>query len=247
MTSYATDTPHYLGQFPALALAVLKGHFREAPPVAARRVREDQLFTGKPAWLEAGDGGTPFDAFAAGRVTVDFSGGEKSVDGVSQYRDSAAKTIRAATGELVWDYGRGRILAQSPGTQGIIGRAGREPVELPGVRLEILTDFVSLLFTPLDDLPLARSRRILLTALARDKQTGARYSADGTILEAAGTPPLLLEPVQAAIRLAGAPPVRVRALDHRGVPKPGGSLTIGAGGVFRIDGLSESWLYEITR
>jgi hypothetical protein len=214
-------------------------------------VKEDDLFTGKPAWLEGKDGGTPFDAFAAGRVTVDFSGREKSndsADSLKPWRDEAAKLIRSATGELVWVYGKGRILLQSPKTQGLIGRPGREPIVLPGARLEILTDFVSLILTPLDDQPLAQSKRILLTALARDKQTGARYNADNTLLEAAGTPPLLLEPVQATIRLtAGTPPAKVRPLDHRGVPRPGKDLKIAADGTFHIDGNSEAWLYEITR
>ncbi|MDB6136475.1 MAG: Endo-beta-mannanase [Verrucomicrobiales bacterium] len=247
MTSYATDTPHYLGQFPALAFAVLKGHFQEGPPVAARRVKEERFFSGQPAWLEGKDGGTPFEAFAAGRVTVDFTGQGKSVNEVDRWRDAGAKTIRSATGELTWDYGQGRILVHSPKTQGVIGHPGRKPVKLPAVKVECLTEFVSLILTPLDDQPLAQSHRILITALARDKQTGARYSTDGTVLEAAGTPPLLLEPVQATIRLAGAPPVSVRPLDHRGVPKAGSGLKAGPDGSFHIDGTSEAYLYEVRR
>ena len=39
--------------------------------------------------------------------------------------------------------------------------------------------------------------RWLITALARDRQTGSRYNAARDRLEAVGGPPLLLEPVQA--------------------------------------------------
>ena len=38
MTSYATDAPAYIGQFPALAFAIRHGHVKEAPTVAARRL-----------------------------------------------------------------------------------------------------------------------------------------------------------------------------------------------------------------
>ena len=37
----------------------------------------------------------------------------------------------------------------------------------------------SLLLTPLDDQELVKSSKILITAMARDKQTGAAYSGDG--------------------------------------------------------------------
>jgi hypothetical protein len=63
-----------------------------------------------------------------------------------------------------------------------------------------------------------KSKRILITALAQDKQSGTRYSADGRTLEATGTPPLLLEPVQATVKFGGAKPAKVTPCDHYGVP-----------------------------
>jgi hypothetical protein len=156
------------------------------------------------------------------------------------------KIIRSATNELTWDYGRELITVASPKTQGIIGKPGKEPHRLPGVTVQFNTPFVSTLFTPLDDQPLAQSKHILITALARDKQTGTVYSADGSRLESTGTAPLLLEPVQAVFTLAGAKPTGVRALDAYGVPS-GKAVPVAADGSVTIDGTYRSYYYEVKR
>ena len=81
--------------------------------------------------------------------------------------------------------------------------------------------------------------------MARDKQTGARFNADWSQLTTMGSAPLLLEPVQATIKLTGAPPRRVRACDIYGVPR-GESLKLSSSG-FRIDGTHQAYYYYIER
>ena len=110
----------------------------------------------------------------------------------------------------------------------------------------LLETDLAALFTPLDDLPLATSKHILITALARDQQTGARYSADGKTLESVGTAPLLLEPVQATIRLTGARPTQVTPCDHYGVPFPR-QAAIADDGSYTIDGSHRAYYYEVKR
>src|SRR5690606_27443700 len=85
---YRTDTPHYIGQFPALALAVREGHIQEAPVAAARRLTYEDLFEGVDpleqdftggGWDQkelVGDQRTPPEVLAIGRVTVGFDGGQ---------------------------------------------------------------------------------------------------------------------------------------------------------------------------
>ncbi len=259
MSSYATDTPAYLGQFPALAFALYRGHITESAVVAARRLSKADLFTGLDALKQDAtkggydvktmnvEGGTPLEAFAIGRVTVDFAGGRTEQADYAKAWDQANKIIRSATGELTWDYGRQVITVQTPKTQAVIGRTGAGSFALPGVAVTFKTPFVSTIFTPLDDLPLVQSRHILITALAQDSQTGARYSADGTKLEATGTAPLLMEPVQAAIKLGGAKPVSVTPCDHYGVPMAGASVPIQADGGFTVDGSYRAYYYEVKR
>jgi hypothetical protein len=114
------------------------------------------------------------------------------------------------------------------------------------VTLDVDTPFVSLLLTPLDDQPLLRSRRVLVTALARERPAGARFSADGSQLLDAGGPPLLMEPVQATLRFAGGAPRAVHVLDVYGVPT-GRQVPLAADGSFRIDGRYATYYYEVVR
>jgi hypothetical protein len=253
MSSYRTDTPHYMGQFPALAFALHKGHLKEGGLVAARRTTPEKVLSGSPAWLQdyynGNDlvtvaGATPAEVFAAGRVTIGFKGESAATD-LNTLWDRKAKIITSSTGQLAWDYGRERILVLTEKTQGVIGKAAGA-VKLPAVELKVKTGFVSLIFTPLDDLPLAQSKSILITALAQDKQTGAKYSDDGTKLLSVGTAPLLLEPVEATIRIAGAAPVSVTPADHYGMPMKS-KLAVEAGGAFQIDGRSRAYYYHVQR
>ncbi|HZJ15958.1 MAG TPA: hypothetical protein VFD27_12975 [Chthoniobacteraceae bacterium] len=258
MSSYATDTPAYIGQFPALAFALHHGHITKSPIIAARRLSKADLVTGTDALKQDAtkggydaktmivNGGTPLEAFAIGGVTVGFDGGKTEQADFSKYWDTQNKIVKSATSELVWDYGRQLITVQTPKTQAIIGRPGDQAVRLPGVSASFKTPFVSVIFTPLDDLPLAQSIHILITALAQDKQTGTRYNADGTLLEATGTAPLLLEPVQAVLKFTGAKPAQVNALDHYGVPT-GKSVPISADGSIAIDGTYQAYYYEVKR
>jgi hypothetical protein len=257
-SSYVTDTPAYLGQFPALVFALQHHHITESPIVATRRLTLPDLFTGKdPLKQDATTGGsdaktlvsmggTPPEAFAIGRITVDFNGGKSEQADFTKYWDQGGKVLQSATGELTWDYGHQVITVHTPKTQAIIGRTNGQTFRLPGVTATFKTPFVSVIFTPLDDQPLAESRHILITALAQDKQTGARYNADGTILESTGTAPLLLEPVQASLQFAGAKPVKVRALDHYGAPN-GKMVPVGADGSVVIDGTYRAYYYDVMR
>ena len=257
VSSYATDTPHYIGQFPALALALFRGDIAESPEFAARRVAEDDLYSGKgpvrqdyydgEQFKSGGPGATPAEVFAMGRVTMSFSGGRSVTPDVAKFWNRGSKTIRSVTGQLDWDYGREVITVSAPRTHAIVGRPGTAKIGLPALSAEVKTPFVSLICTSLDDAPLAESRHILVTALARDKQAGAKYSADGKRLEAVGTAPLLLEPVQATLQFAGPPPKAVRPLDPYGAPLKTKPVTVQPDGRFTIDGTFRSYYYEIIR
>ncbi len=256
--SYVTDTPHYIGQFPALAFAIYNKHITPAPIAAARRIEEDDLFQGIDPLSQDFTGGgydakelkgnlaTPKELLAVGRITAAFEGGQSELTDVDAYWDKSGKVVRSMTGELTWDYGRELVTLTAPRTQAIIGRTGGRPIELPGLTATITTPFVSVIFTPLDNAELAESKRILITALAQDKQTGAEYNADGSQLLEMGRPPLLMEPVQATIRFKGAAPQEVNVLDVYGVPT-GRKVEVNADGSFRIDGTYATYYYEVKR
>jgi hypothetical protein len=72
----------------------------------------------------------------------------------------------ADTGEFTYDPERQRWLLHAPKAAGIFGLLDREPVRAGPLELQLAPagrGFVSLLVTPLDDQPLAQSRRWLLT------------------------------------------------------------------------------------
>ena len=259
MSSYVTDTPAYIGQFPALAFALYHGHISEGSIVAARRLSTEDIFRGTDALKQDAtkggydvktmivEGGTPLEAFAIGRVTVGFAGGKTEQGDLAKYWDQPNKTLHSATGELAWDYGHEAITVQSPKTQAVLGKTAGQTFKLPGVTATFKTPWVSTIFTALDNLPLAESKHILITALAQDKQTGATYNADGTRLEFAGTPPLLLEPVQGTLQFIGAKPTSVTPCDPYGVPMAGKSVPIAPDGRFTIDGTFRAYYYEVKR
>lgn len=255
---YVSHTPHYMGQFPALALAVHQRHLREAKPIAVRSVSREQLFSGVDPLGQALSGGghddkqlvgrpvTPPEALAIGKILVRFDGGTEQANSLDAYWDRDKQILRSTTGELVWRYGNRRVEVGAPKTQAIIGFTGSDPIRLPAVIAEIKTPYVSLLFTALDNRNMVDSRHILVTAMARDKQTGTRYNGDGSQLLTVGGPPLLMEPVQARIRLAGARPVSIRVLDVYGVPTER-TVPVQPDGSFTLDGTYRSYYYDIRR
>ncbi len=255
---YCSNTPHYMGQFPALAFAVHKGHVAEGAPVAVRRVGSAEIYAGRDVLGQSIAHGThdekalghnlatPPELLAIGRVALAFDGGRAVAADTSEYWDKAARTLTSNTGQLRWHYGDRYIEVRTPKTQGLIGFVGGKSVKLPDVAVSVKTPFVSLLFTPLDNAALGESKRILITAMARDRQTGSEYNADWSHLKTMGGPPLLMEPVQAKIRLRGGPPRAVNALDIYGVPT-GRQVKPGGDGAFVIDGRYRTYYYEVVR
>ncbi|MCA9279138.1 MAG: hypothetical protein H6815_14260 [Phycisphaeraceae bacterium] len=255
---YATQTPHYIGQFPAIAFALYNKHIQEGDVVALREATYSKIFSGKDSLGQSLSGGgfdakeltgsltTKPEALAMGKVAITF-GMESAIElDADQFHDAASQTITSNTGELVWHYGDRVVEVRTPKTQGIIGFAGRQDWTLPSVDAHVETQYVSLLFTPLDNLDLVESKHILITAMARDKQTGTEYSSDLKTLTKMGQPPLLMQPVQATLKIHGSTPTHVRPVDFFGVPRDE-QIPIASDGTFTINGRWQTYYYEVRR
>jgi len=260
MRSYVTSTPHYIGQFPALAFAIYNNHFDEGGIISARRLSTGSIFTGVDVLGQThglvgydqnellAHGDTPVEALAVGRVTlkVDDDQGPSYLGDLSRYWNRGAQTIISNTEQLTWNYADKVVTVHSDKTQGVIGFAGGLTFDLPGVTVEVgPTPFVSLLFTPLDNVPLIESEHILITAMAQDKQLGTVYNEDGTKLVSTGGPPLLLEPVQATLTFKGTALSSAKAVDVYGVPAD--EQIERTGNTFSIDGRYATYYYEVKR
>ncbi len=260
MRSYVTCTPHYIGQFPALAFAIYNGHLDEGDIFSARRFTTEDIFAGTDVLEQKhglvgydqnellAHGDTPVEALAIGRVTLKIEDNQQPsyLGDLSAYWNRRERAIASNTDQLTWDYGQRLVTVHSDKTQGVIGFACGLTLDLPGVNVEVgPTEFVSLLFTPLDNRPLIESEHILITAMAQDKQRGTIYNEDGTKLIGPGAPPLLLEPVQAKLTFKGRPLSSARAVDVYGVPKD--EQIQRSGNTFAIDGRYATYYYEVKR
>ena len=265
MSLWATETPHYIGQFPALTIAVYNHHFTEGHTAAAKRLLLNEAFEGVDAlnYTYSGYGysgnhnlNIGQQALAVGKVTAKIADGQAHSwkDNIYSYWNTTTKVITSNTGQLIWDYNKppgsvyqyGFVKVQSDKTQGVIGFAQNKTINLPAVTVQTgATKFMSLLFTSLDDRPLIDSRHILITAMAQDKQYGTTYNTDGSRLTAAGGPPLLLEPVQATLTFNGGQLRSVKVVDVYGVPTD--QEVARTGNSFAIDGRYATYYYEVKR
>ena len=127
----------------------------------------------------------------------------------------------------------GVFTINTPRTQGAVGFIGGKTLDCQNVRIEAQTPFCQVVVTSLDDQPLTRSKRLLLTAVSRAENTGQVYNPSRTSLLDEGGPPILLEPVKATVTLKGIRATRVHILDHHGrrtgktLPVTNGKVTIG--------------------
>lgn len=249
-------TPQIAGTFPAVARMVLRGDVAEAPVVHARNVCVDALRAGTLGFddkvSQSGDvkemdsATVSARALAAARLVIAFTDQQQDTrpfDLASYVKDGA---IVSATGQLRWYEGdsprSGCISIDTPGTKAVIGFAGGRSFGLGEATIAPASPFAAIYLTAADpDASIATGKRLLLVAMARSRNSGAKY-LDGRML-VAGTAPLLVEPVTATITLkrSGA---TVKVLDHAG--KPTGATVPVAGGTFTIDGaLSKTPYYEI--
>jgi hypothetical protein len=169
-------------------------------------------------WDVKSFGGTvPPEALAAGRVLVTFTEQDRPTakPDLGRWRDG--ELIRSATGQLAWRGGaKGFFTIDTAGTQGVVGFASGRTHRFGDMHMKLDTLFAVALVTSLDRAPIRSARRLLVTTVARARNTGMRYAADGKTLVEVGQGPVLMEPVRLTLAL---PPARrpvVHVLDHGG-------------------------------
>ncbi len=226
---YSADSPSQLLSYPAIARMIYRGDLLEGAVVAGRAVHVESLASGRMGFVETvkqkGDqkavvGDTPFAALAAGRVVLSFVKryARTPPPDLSRYLEGAAAIVTANSGQLRWDGDTGYSTIDTAGTKALIGFAPTHDVQLGCVRIRLDSPFAVLFVSSLDrDTGVDTARRLFITALARVRNSGMRYSADGKRLERVGTAPIRMEGVRAELTLMrNAEPPRVFALDIAG-------------------------------
>lgn len=135
--------------------------------------------------------------------------------------------IESDTGELLWETGEkrtGRLTINTPRAQAAVGWIGGRTMHTADAEFRLTTPFCAVSLTALDGQPLAKSKKILLVAVARCANTGMEWNKERTsINDKWGGPPLLIEAVEGEMvlrRAAGAAPLQAIPLDGCGRPQP---------------------------
>jgi hypothetical protein len=160
---------------------------------------------------------------------------------MDKYRDGSV--IASSTKQLFWDIaGKGCFAVNTPGTKAVVGFAEGKTLRLGNVTVDVACPYASIFLTALDkDATLANAKTALVTAVARNCNTGFKYFAiDAKVLDN-GKAPILLEPVKATIAISGREVAAVNVLDHDG-RRSGKTLPV-RDGRFTIDGTRDRTLY----
>jgi len=245
-------TPDMLGQFPAAALAFRRGYVRCGEPVVEEHRALASIWSGRTPILaesaafdpnrDAGDiapassvksGIDPY-AFLAGPVTAVYDSDEAKtrVADLAKLitRDANGVTVRSVTGELELNTGRGYCTVNAPKCQGVAAHfKNRQAFDLADLSVRCDNAFGSVMAVPLDDQPLASSKRVLVQAGLPCRPTGWRCQPF-TVTPQGGQPtpgwrvtdfghaPWAVETPKLQITLRNRTLTRARALDANGLP-----------------------------
>jgi hypothetical protein len=226
--------PQILGIFPAVARQVLRGDVQRSDLLAPLYVHVASMAQGRLGFIDRtvqqhdvktfDTDRVPARALAVARCAVEFT---------DEYRDTPAFDLAAferdgylvsSTGQLRWKESSGPKLGgyftiDTPGTKAVVGFARGQECRLGDVTITPESDFAAIYITAQEpDKDLNTSKKLLITAIARARNTGMQFSDAGDELLDRGKPPILLEPVRATITLRRPGPTRLRLLDHDGLP-----------------------------
>lgn len=126
------------------------------------------------------------------------------------------------TGELSWDVDadkRGRFLVNTPKTRVILGHVAGEKLQLGDMTVQIgptANGWAAVAVTSMDNLPLARSQRVLVVAMSRVENQGMGWNERRTsVSNKWGKGPVICEAVPVQVQIGGRA-LRAWALDGSG-------------------------------
>jgi len=109
----------------------------------------------------------------------------------------------SVTGELVADWGKDLFKFDTPRSQGVTGATLGRKESVSNLSVILENPHATVIATSLDDKPLARSTRILISAVGNAANRGATLNASRTAWQDPGTAPVMLEPIVGKIELTG--------------------------------------------
>jgi len=184
LSKWEDSVPQMLGQFPAAALMYRLGYVRKGDTVvheertrAQLDARDVPVISEDPSFDPNHNGGDaragssqavgadPL-AYLVGRVEVVYDGNpaKTSIKDLKPFVDHSAETIKSVTGEMTWDYGKGVFQLNAPKVQAVAGFLNKTGgiYHLRDVTVASENDYAAVTVVPMDDLPIATSKRLLV-------------------------------------------------------------------------------------
>lgn len=146
-----------------------------------------------------------------------------------------------------WDPSRGRLVINTPFTQGLAGWPADESAVFEHLEIETDNPYAVVVASSVGGKPIATTSRLLVTAVARVEPTGFRW-VDEWKREVAdpGRPPMIQEPVRAKVVWRRKGKVTAYPLDNNGVRGPAARLEPTADGVrLAIPGTASTLHWEL--
>ncbi len=246
-------TPDMAGQFPAAALAFRRGYVKQGQPVIEEHRSLEAMYRGRTPILaesagfdpnrDAGDiapsspvksGVDPY-AMLAGPVTVVYDSNEAKtraagLDSLVR-REGGGVVVRSNTGEVELNTTKGYCAVNAPRCQGVTAHFAKHgKFDLKDVSIECENRHGAVMVVPLDDQPIARSRRVLVQVGTPCRPAGWQTRST-TISPRGGSPvqgrrvlnygkaPWMVEAAKVKVTLRNRALKRATVLDMNGMPR----------------------------
>ncbi|MCL1887914.1 MAG: hypothetical protein FWF96_03475 [Kiritimatiellaeota bacterium] len=221
--------PNIWGAYPAVSRMVIRGDVRESGLLFARNIDEASLRQGKINFKDRLDQAHDVKAYssdampprlmAVGRMVVTLNDEPTPTEPVNADQFVKDGKLISSTGELAWRPGEkprdGHITINTPNTQAVCGFTLGETAVLRDVDITTENVFATVYVSSLDnEKPVATTKNLLITAIARVRNTGHRHIATSTVDWGRG--PVLMEPVKAGIVVKRPGEFTVHVLDQDG-------------------------------
>jgi len=257
--TWDTTAPQVLGIFPAVARQVLRGDVRESDLLAPLYVHVPSLAQVKLGFTDRtiqqydvksfDTDKVPARALAVARCAVQFTDEYRDTPAFNVGAFEQAGLLTASTGQLAWKEGGatklgGYFTINTPGTRAVVGFHEGQRCTLGEVTITPQCPFGAIYVTAQEpDKDIATSKKLLITAIARARNTGMKFNDAGDSLLDRGKPPILMEPMRARISVSKAGTAKLYLLDHDGL-RTGATLPL-TNGAFVIDGARDKTPYYL--
>lgn len=249
-----SETPEYLGAFPAAARMFLRNDVQETESeFCSATMQGNEPFTVPNQYISdygmyglymglVGKTGMAFEDM------YDPAAYDNTVLQLTKDAYDGDMNFVSITGQLSMDYANKMFRVNTPKSQCISGfTSGYGEVELDDVKFNINNYYATAYLNSVDDNPLYNSKKMLLTLVGDTRNTGQVMSDDEKTMTTAGSGPILCEPITGTVTIKTDKPIQVRKVSTKG--KVSTSLVVPTktsdGYSFNLDG--DTMYYQITR